>query len=58
MSQEKNLRVNNVAARLGLTDRRVRQLIQEGKIAHFKESERKTLVPESAVDAFKKKDFP
>lgn len=57
MTRERILRVNNVADRLGLTARRVRQLLKEGKIAYFKESERKTLVPESAVEAFKKKDF-
>lgn len=55
MSQNKGklLRVNVAANRLGYTDQHVRRLVREGKLPKVQESPRKTLIPESAVEAFR-----
>ena len=53
-SQGKMLRVNVAAVRLGYSDRHVRRLVNEDKLPSIKESPRKTLIPEKAVEAFKR----
>jgi excisionase family DNA binding protein len=53
MSQDKLLRVNVAAKRLGCTEQHVRRLVRQGKIDYFRESSRKTYIPESAVEAFR-----
>jgi len=41
------------AKRLGCTEQHVRRLVRQGKIDYFRESSRKTYIPESAVEAFR-----
>lgn len=50
---EKLLRVNVAASRLGYTDQHVRRLVRQGKIDYYRESPRKTFIPERAVEAFR-----
>lgn len=52
--KEKLLRVNVAANRIGKTDQHVRRLVRQGKIDFYRESPRKTFIPESAVEAFRK----
>lgn len=49
------LTTKEVAARLGVSDRRVRQLIAEGKLPAQKISDRQWLVKASALDKFERK---
>lgn len=58
--REKLLGVNVAAKRLGCTDQHVRRLVRQGKIDAHRESERKTYIPESAVEALggKRPKFP
>jgi excisionase family DNA binding protein len=51
--QEKMLRVNVAANRLGYTDQHVRRLVREEKIEAVRQSPRKTFIPESAVEAYR-----
>jgi excisionase family DNA binding protein len=55
MSQDKGklLRVNVAANRLGYSDQHVRRLVRERKIEAVRQSPRKTLIPETAVEFFK-----
>jgi excisionase family DNA binding protein len=55
MSQdnEKMLRVNVAANRLGYTTRHVRRLVSDEKIEAVRQSPRKTLIPESAVETYR-----
>jgi excisionase family DNA binding protein len=49
------LTVKEVAGRLGITDDGVRKLIRAGKVRAVKRSERKTLIPRPAFDAYQRK---
>jgi excisionase family DNA binding protein len=56
MGQEKKerlLRINVVADRLGYSERHVRRLVRDAKISYIRESPRRTLIPEEALEAFR-----
>ena len=50
--QEKLLRVDQVARRLGIKDRQVRRLVDQGKLEAVRLSERGIRIPESALQRF------
>ncbi len=51
--QEKMLRVNVAAQRLGLSPRWVRELVRRGDLAAIRRGERQTRIRESSVEAFR-----
>jgi excisionase family DNA binding protein len=53
MTQDKKLLPNVAARRLGVTDRRVRQMVQEGKLPGERQGERGLRIPASAVEAYR-----
>ena len=50
---EKKLLPNVAARRLGVTDRQVRRLVQQGKLPGERQNERDLRIPESAVEAYR-----
>lgn len=52
MAEEKLLRVDQVARRLGVKERQVRRLIEQGKLEAIRLSERGIRIPESALNKF------
>jgi excisionase family DNA binding protein len=55
-NDDKLLRVNVAARRLGVSDRHVRRLVCQGKLEAERRGERLTLVPESAVEAYRHRE--
>ena len=54
--KDKLLLVTVAAHRLGYTDRHVRRLVRDNKIEAVRESPRKTLIPESAVETYRPRE--
>jgi excisionase family DNA binding protein len=56
VGEDKLLRVNVAARRLGLSERQVRRLINAGRLPAVRQGERQTRVPAQAVENFRSEE--